>query len=107
MNLNVSFSKLGYMGINAVLDDYGVNYSKHTIFQSSNLKEKLEKCNLKCDEVIVMSLDIVSMYPLVRFELIQNALQHCTKNLPAEAQETIEQCMDIVQFRMKSMLIQF
>eukprot|EP00957_Ditylum_brightwellii_P137692 10496954-Ditylum_brightwellii.AAC.1 len=38
------------MGIKKVLDDHGGNYTKHTIVQSSNLKEKLEQCGLKRNE---------------------------------------------------------
>eukprot|EP00957_Ditylum_brightwellii_P136405 10403560-Ditylum_brightwellii.AAC.1 len=106
-NFTASFSELGYMGIKKVLDDHGVNYSKHTIVQSSNLKEKLEKCRLKQNEVTLMLLDIVNMYPLVHVKLIHKALNHYTKNLPATAREMIDLCMDIVQFGMKSTLIQF
>eukprot|EP00957_Ditylum_brightwellii_P057457 4356342-Ditylum_brightwellii.AAC.1 len=95
------------MGIKKVLDDHGVNYSKHTIVQSSDLKEKLEKCGLKRNEVTLMLLDIVNMYPLVRVKLICKALNHYAKNLPATTRETIDLCMDIVQFGMKSTLIQF
>eukprot|EP00957_Ditylum_brightwellii_P108838 8302520-Ditylum_brightwellii.AAC.1 len=46
-NFTAAFLKLGYMGIKKVLNDHGVNYAKHTIVQSLNLKEKLEKCGLK------------------------------------------------------------
>eukprot|EP00957_Ditylum_brightwellii_P000349 26897-Ditylum_brightwellii.AAC.1 len=53
-----------------------------------------------------MSLDIVNMYPLVRVKLICKALNHYAKNLPATARETIDLCMDIIQFGMKSTLIQ-
>eukprot|EP00957_Ditylum_brightwellii_P182502 13902495-Ditylum_brightwellii.AAC.1 len=38
------------MGIKKVLDEHRVNYSKHTIVQNSNLKEKLESCRLKQEE---------------------------------------------------------
>ena len=55
--------KLGYMSIKKILDDHGVNYAKHTIVQSADLKEKLEACNLKMNNVTLMSLDIVNMYP--------------------------------------------
>eukprot|EP00957_Ditylum_brightwellii_P167587 12758063-Ditylum_brightwellii.AAC.1 len=54
-----------------------------------------------------MSLDIVNMYPSVRVKLIQKALKFYAKNLPDAAKETIDLCMDIVQFGMKSTLIQF
>eukprot|EP00957_Ditylum_brightwellii_P148789 11327651-Ditylum_brightwellii.AAC.1 len=83
-----SFSKLGYMGIKKVLDNHGVNYSKHTIVQ-------------------IMSLDTVNMYPLVRVKLIRKALNHYAKDFPEESTNTINQCMDIIQFGMKSTLIQF
>eukprot|EP00957_Ditylum_brightwellii_P118656 9051026-Ditylum_brightwellii.AAC.1 len=67
------------MGIKKVLDDHGVNYVKHTIIQSSDLKEKLEKLELKRNE----------------------ALNYYAKDLLEEAKETINICMDIVQFGMK------
>eukprot|EP00957_Ditylum_brightwellii_P048098 3651302-Ditylum_brightwellii.AAC.1 len=54
-----------------------------------------------------MSLDIVNMYPLIRVKLIKKILRYYAKDLPAEARETIDLCMDIVQFGMKSTLIQF
>eukprot|EP00957_Ditylum_brightwellii_P031508 2389183-Ditylum_brightwellii.AAC.1 len=38
------------MGIKKVLNERGVNCSKHTIVQSSDLKEKLERCRLKQEE---------------------------------------------------------
>eukprot|EP00957_Ditylum_brightwellii_P153047 11650071-Ditylum_brightwellii.AAC.1 len=47
------------------------------------------------------------MYPSVRVKLIRKALQHYAGDLPEEAKETINMCMDIVQFGMKSTLIQF
>eukprot|EP00957_Ditylum_brightwellii_P095153 7247564-Ditylum_brightwellii.AAC.1 len=47
------------------------------------------------------------MYPLIRVKLIRKALTHYAKDLPAEPRETIDLCMDIVQFSMKSTLIQF
>ena len=71
------------------------------------MKEKLEKCGLKQNEVTLMSLDIVNMYPLVRVKLIRKVLSHYARNLPDAAKETINMCMDIVQFGMKSTLIQF
>eukprot|EP00957_Ditylum_brightwellii_P148433 11300872-Ditylum_brightwellii.AAC.1 len=47
------------------------------------------------------------MYPSIRVKLIKKALKHYAKDLPAEARETIDLCMDIMQFGMKSTLIQF
>eukprot|EP00957_Ditylum_brightwellii_P195404 14888176-Ditylum_brightwellii.AAC.1 len=95
------------MGIKKVLDDHRVNYAKHTIVQSSDLKEKLEQCGLKKNKVTLMLLDIVNMYPSIRVKLILKALNYYARDLPATARETIDLCMDIVQFEMKSTLIQF
>eukprot|EP00957_Ditylum_brightwellii_P145230 11061316-Ditylum_brightwellii.AAC.2 len=65
-----------------MLDNHAIDYSKHTIVQSSNLKGKLERCNLKCNEVTIISLDIINMYHLVWVKLIQKALQYYAKDLP-------------------------
>eukprot|EP00957_Ditylum_brightwellii_P088208 6718970-Ditylum_brightwellii.AAC.1 len=47
------------------------------------------------------------MYPSIRVKLIQKALNHHAGDLPAAARETINLCMDIVQFGRKNTLIQF
>eukprot|EP00957_Ditylum_brightwellii_P159044 12104804-Ditylum_brightwellii.AAC.1 len=62
---------------------------------------------MKRDEVTLISLDIVNMYPLAQVKLIQKALHHYVKDLPNEARERIDLCMGIVQFGMISTLIQF
>eukprot|EP00957_Ditylum_brightwellii_P099245 7559378-Ditylum_brightwellii.AAC.1 len=62
----------------------------------------MEQCGLKKNKVTLMSLDIVNMYTFVRVKLIWKALNYCTRDLPATARETIDLCMDIVQFGMKS-----
>eukprot|EP00957_Ditylum_brightwellii_P102283 7797420-Ditylum_brightwellii.AAC.1 len=54
-----------------------------------------------------MLLDIVSMYPSIQVKLIKKALKYYAKDLLTEARETIDMCMDIAQFGMKSTLIQF
>eukprot|EP00957_Ditylum_brightwellii_P021881 1650088-Ditylum_brightwellii.AAC.1 len=54
-----------------------------------------------------MLLDIASMYPSICVKLIWKALNHYVKDLPATARETTNLCIDIVQFGMKSTLIQF
>eukprot|EP00957_Ditylum_brightwellii_P074957 5696270-Ditylum_brightwellii.AAC.1 len=47
------------------------------------------------------------MYPLVQVKLIQKALQHFARDLPDAAKETINLCMNIIQFGMKNTSIQF
>eukprot|EP00957_Ditylum_brightwellii_P156730 11929594-Ditylum_brightwellii.AAC.1 len=95
------------MGIKKVFDNHGVNYAKHTIVQSLDLKGKLEQCGLKRNKVTLMLSDIINIYPSVRVKLIWKALNHYARDLPATARETIDLCIDIVQFGMKSTLIQF
>eukprot|EP00957_Ditylum_brightwellii_P056484 4281731-Ditylum_brightwellii.AAC.1 len=89
------------MGIKRVLDEHRVDYAKHTIIQSSDLKTKLEGLGLRRDEVTMMSLYIVNMYLSVGLKLIKKALQHYMRNLPVEAKQRINLRMAMVQFRMK------
>eukprot|EP00957_Ditylum_brightwellii_P024990 1889938-Ditylum_brightwellii.AAC.1 len=57
-NFTATLSKIGYMGIKRVLDKHGVDYTKHTIIQSLDLKAKLESLGFRRDKVTMMSLDI-------------------------------------------------
>eukprot|EP00957_Ditylum_brightwellii_P101377 7726286-Ditylum_brightwellii.AAC.1 len=73
-NFKAFFSKMGYMNTQKVLDDASVNYNKHTITQSSDLREKLEGLELTKGKAVSMSLDIENMYPSMRVKLIKKAL---------------------------------
>eukprot|EP00957_Ditylum_brightwellii_P075880 5767104-Ditylum_brightwellii.AAC.1 len=98
---------MGYMGIKRVLDERRVDYIKHIIIQSLDLKMKLEGLGLRRDEVTMMLLDIINMYPSMRVKLIKKALQHYLHNLPAEAKQRIKLGMMMVQFGMKNILVNF
>eukprot|EP00957_Ditylum_brightwellii_P009070 685641-Ditylum_brightwellii.AAC.1 len=73
-HFTTSFSKLEYSWTEKVLMNHGVHYSKHIIFQSLDLKEKLRKLKLNEDKIMVMSLDISKMYALVRVRLRRKAI---------------------------------
>eukprot|EP00957_Ditylum_brightwellii_P105832 8070594-Ditylum_brightwellii.AAC.1 len=45
-NFTATFSKVGYMAIQKVLDKNKVNYNRFTIVQSLDLKEKVENWDL-------------------------------------------------------------
>ena len=46
-NFTATFSKIGYLGIKRCLDKGKVNYSRDSIVQASDLKERLEKLRVK------------------------------------------------------------
>ena len=46
-NFTLTFSKIGYLGINRCLYKGKVNYSRNSIVQASDLKETLEEMGLK------------------------------------------------------------
>eukprot|EP00957_Ditylum_brightwellii_P052793 4002812-Ditylum_brightwellii.AAC.1 len=71
------------------------------------MKKKLEQYGLKQNEVTLMSLDIMNMYPPIQVKLIRKALNYYARNLPDAVKETTNMYMDIIQFGMKSTLIQF
>jgi hypothetical protein len=48
-NFTLAFSKLGYIGINKMMDKAGVNNSRKTIIQASHLKTQIKSLNIKKD----------------------------------------------------------
>eukprot|EP00957_Ditylum_brightwellii_P136056 10376312-Ditylum_brightwellii.AAC.1 len=57
------------------------DYSRYPITQALGLKNKLENLHVKWNNVTIMSLDIVNMYPSTRLSLIKKALHHYFKDL--------------------------
>eukprot|EP00957_Ditylum_brightwellii_P138773 10578067-Ditylum_brightwellii.AAC.1 len=95
------------LGIKKALDKDNVNYNKYTIVQSLDLKSKLEQLGLKQKDVVFMLLDIDNIYSSVRVKLIKKALRHFSKNLPDDAKKWIKLSLEMVQFGMKSTLVDF
>ena len=48
-NFTATFSKIGYLDIKRCLDKGKVNYSRDSIVQASDLKERLEELGLKIE----------------------------------------------------------
>ena len=65
-NFTATFSKLGYLRIKKMLDKAKVNYSRFTIVQEYDLKEKLEKIGVNRDKGIIKSIDYVNMYLYIK-----------------------------------------
>lgn len=45
------FSSVGHHAIRNILDNHGANYTRHTITQASDVKNKLEKLNIREENV--------------------------------------------------------
>ena len=65
-NLAPTLSNIGYLGIKQMLDKAKVNYSRFTIVQEYDLKEKLEKIGVNRDKGIIESIDYVNMYLYIK-----------------------------------------
>eukprot|EP00957_Ditylum_brightwellii_P012897 974590-Ditylum_brightwellii.AAC.1 len=54
-----------------------------------------------------MSLDIKDMYLSIWIRLIWKALKQYTNNLPAVVKRQVEECLGLVKFGIKSILLKF
>jgi hypothetical protein len=106
-NFTACFPKLGYLGIKKIFDRCSVNYTRNTIIQASDLKDKLEKLNVRRDEVTIVSIDAQAMYPSIKFKLVINAVNFFAKNLSTIDRETIDDCLKLIQFGMGNTLLTF
>eukprot|EP00957_Ditylum_brightwellii_P144140 10981983-Ditylum_brightwellii.AAC.1 len=54
-----------------------------------------------------MPMDIVNMYPSCKLKLIKQAFRHYTCNLLRKHKKTIETCIKMIAFRIKTTLIRY
>ena len=106
-NFTVGFSCLGYLAIKNIFDNNNIDYGKHTIVQASHLKQQLESLQLKKDDVTIASMDVKDMYPSIKYDTVQKAIDfYASKvNLSEMEQKTINTCLDAIKFGMASTLI--
>ena len=106
-NFTATFSKIGYLGIKRVLDKEKVNYSRVSIIQASDLKERREEMNIRRDEVTIASADAINMYPLIKLSIIRKAVRLFARKLTAATKKTINLCLELLPFGMSSTPISF
>jgi hypothetical protein len=110
-NFAAGFSNIGYRGIRSILDKHKINYSRYTIVQASDVKEKLERLNIKQNETTIVSIDAVNMYPSIQCKMVKKAIYYFLSTIEGEVDEkdteTIEKCLELITFGMGSTFLTF
>ncbi len=104
-NFTAAFPKVGYLGIINIFDQNGIDYSRSTIIQVSQLKMTLEKLNITKNKVTIISFDAVRMYPSIKYKFVKKAIRYFVRNLNAEIQGQIETCLEMIKFGMGNALL--
>ena len=107
MNFSVTFSKLRYLGIKKIVYKVKVNYSRVSIVQSPEPKERLEELEVNRDGVKISSVDAINMYSSIKLATIIKALIFFTRKVTAATKKTIELCLDLIRFGICTTLISF
>ena len=106
-NFMAGFPKLGFSRIKKIFDSNNIDYTRRTIIQASDLKERLENLNINKDKYTIMSLDIVSFYPSIKFNVVKKAVDFFSDNLTRKEKNTISTCLNLIQFGMGNTLLTF
>jgi hypothetical protein len=106
-NFTSGFPKLGYKGIKNIFDAHQVKYSRRNIINAEDLKGRLEELRLVQGEATIASLDVVNMYPSVRFKLIAKAVAYFSRRLPRKQRARVQRCLDLIKFGMGHSLFCF
>jgi hypothetical protein len=97
---------LAQHGVKHILDKHKINYSKKTIIQASDLKEKLEKLQIHRSRNSISLVDCIAMYPSIKF--LQIKLEYFLRDAPEEDKVLLHCCcLEMVKFSMENTLIQF
>ena len=84
-----------------------MNYSRVSIVQASDIKERIEELKIKKDEVTIASVDAINMYPSIKLAAIRKAVIFFARKLTAATKKTINLCLELIHFEMSSTLISF
>ena len=55
----------------------------------------------------IASIDVVEMYPSIKFPLVNKAISYFTRNLPKSQQSNVKFCLKLIAFRMSYTLLTF
>ena len=92
-NFTATFSKIGYLGIKRCLDKVKVKCSQDSIVQASDLKEILEKLEVRREEATFASVDAINTYPSIKLAKIRKAVRYFARKLTKDTNKTINRCL--------------
>ena len=84
-----------------------LKYSRVSIIQAYDLKERLEELEVKRDEFTIVSVGAINMYPSTKVSTIKKAVILFAIKLTTATKKTINLCLELIHFRMSSTLISF
>ena len=62
---------------------------------------------VKRDEVTIASVDAINMYPSIKLATTRKAVRFFARKLTTETKNTINLCLELIHFGMRSTLISF
>ena len=82
-----------------------INYSRFSIVQAFDLKERLEEKKLVREEVTIASVNAINMYHSIKLATIKKAVSFFAIKLTTATKENINLCLELICFGMSSTLI--
>ena len=84
-----------------------MNYSRVSIVQSSDLKERLEELKIKRDKATIASVDAIDMYPSIKLSTNRKSVRFSARKLTAATKKTTNLCLELIRSGMSLTLISF
>ena len=106
-NFTAAFPHLGWKAIEALLKKYKINYQRKNIINAYDLKKTLEKLNIKYGQHTIITMDIVAMYPSVKFLMILKAVNYFLRNASESDKRKAKLALELVRFGMTYTFLQF
>ena len=106
-NFTAGFPHVDQQGIKGILDRNKINYTKKTIIQASDLKDKVEQLNIKKSTNSIILVDTKKMYPSVKFEMIERAVNLFLADTSHDGKKSAKQCLDMFKFGMDNTFVTF
>ena len=110
-NFCAGFPNVGYRGLKKLLEDLGVNYSRHTIIQASNVARKIDQMTIKRENHTIISIDAQKMYPSIQAGMIEIAvncfLGKANRELTKRENDKVNKCLEFIKFGMGNTFLTF
>ena len=71
------------------------------------MKERLEELGVNREVITISSVDAINMYPSINLATIRKAVRYFARNITKDTKKTINLCLELVHFGMRSTLISF
>ena len=106
-NFTSGFPHVGMQGIKGIFEEQKIEFEERTTLNIDELVTDLDGLGICKQRHGVVSIDAEKMYPSIKFEMINKAVEYFMQEISEEEKKRVQSCLKMIKYGMSTTFIHF